>query len=104
MQSFLGKINFLRKFIFDYSQVVKPMQEMVRKDVIYKWEKMEKDVISLIKQEITKAPALYNPYFKNYFLLYTFASNTSPVTILILKDDHNNEWVYIFYECQIIRT
>ncbi len=39
MQSFLGKINFLLKFIFDYTQIVKPMQEMLRKDAIYKWEK-----------------------------------------------------------------
>ena len=25
MQSFLGKINFLRKFISDYAQIVKPI-------------------------------------------------------------------------------
>lgn len=49
MQSFLGKINFLRKFISDYVQIVKPMQEIVWKDKIYKWDKREKDAFSYIK-------------------------------------------------------
>lgn len=35
MQSFLGKINFLWKFISDYVQIVKPMQDMIKKDVVY---------------------------------------------------------------------
>lgn len=34
MQSFLGKINFLYKFIFDHAQIVKPINEMVKKDVV----------------------------------------------------------------------
>lgn len=36
IQYFLGKINFLRKLIFDYTQIMKPMQEMVKKDELYK--------------------------------------------------------------------
>lgn len=34
MQSFLGKTNFLYKFISDYTQIMKHMQEMVQKDAI----------------------------------------------------------------------
>lgn len=35
MQSFLGKINILLKFISDYVQIVKPMQDMIKKYVVY---------------------------------------------------------------------
>jgi len=42
MQSFLGKINFLQKFILDYAQIVKPMQDMIKKYVVYTWGKKEK--------------------------------------------------------------
>lgn len=35
MQSFLGKINILQKFISDYAQIVKLMQDMIKKDAIY---------------------------------------------------------------------
>lgn len=91
MQSFLGKINFLCKFIFDYAQIFKPIQEMVKKDSIYGWDKGVKDAFSYIKQAITKSHALYSPDFSKDFLLYTFSSNTSLVVVLTQKDgSHNN--------------
>ena len=37
MQSFLGKINFVRRFIPNFAQVVKPLQFLVKKDVPFKW-------------------------------------------------------------------
>ena len=37
MQSFLGKINFVRRFVPNFAQVVKPMQFLVKKDVPFKW-------------------------------------------------------------------
>ena len=42
MQSFLGKINFVRKFIFDFAKIVKPPQEMIKKDSNFKWTKERK--------------------------------------------------------------
>jgi hypothetical protein len=33
MQSFFGKINFVRKFIPDFTETIKPFQRIVRKDV-----------------------------------------------------------------------
>ena len=31
MQSFLGKINFVRRFIFDFIEIVNPLQDMIKK-------------------------------------------------------------------------
>ena len=39
MQSFLGKINFMRRFISDFAEIVKPLQEMIKKDFNFKWTK-----------------------------------------------------------------
>ena len=36
MQYFLGKINFVRRFIFDFVEIVKPIQEMIKKDTNFK--------------------------------------------------------------------
>ena len=49
MQSFLGKISFLRKFILDYAQIVKPMQDMIKKDAVYNCGKREKYAFAHIK-------------------------------------------------------
>ena len=37
MQSFLGKINFVHRFVPNFVQVVKPLQFLVKKDVPFKW-------------------------------------------------------------------
>eukprot|EP00253_Pinus_taeda_P004886 PITA_04886 len=87
MQFFLGKIMFLYKFISNYAQIVKPMQEMVKKDAIYKWDKREKDAFSHIRQTIVEALTLYNLNFNKDFLLYTFTSDTSLEVVLMHKDD-----------------
>lgn len=91
MKSFLGKINFLRKFISDYIKKVKPLPEMIKKYSIYKWDTREKDAFDRINQAITKSPTLYDPKFSKYFLLYTFAFDTSLAMILTQKDDQDNE-------------
>ena len=35
MQSFFGKINFVRKFVSSFAEIVWPMQLMMKKDVVY---------------------------------------------------------------------
>lgn len=82
MQSFLGKINFLRKFIFDYAQIVKPIQEMIKNDAVYSWGKKDNDVFACIKKAIAEEFVLYNPNFKKYFLLCTFTCDTSFAAML----------------------
>ena len=42
MQSFLGKINFVRRFISDFAEIVKPLQEMIKKYSNFKWTKERK--------------------------------------------------------------
>lgn len=91
MQSFLGKINFVPKFISDYARILKPIQEMVKKDAFYKCDKRENDVFPYIKHTIAEAPAFYSPDFNKYFLLYTFSSDTSLFIMLTQKDELNNE-------------
>ena len=52
MQSFLGKINFVRRFIFDFAAIVKPLQEMIKKDSNFKWTKERREAFDKIKESI----------------------------------------------------
>ena len=49
MQSFLGQINFVKRFVSSFSEIVKPLQNMIKKDFIYKWGDLEKQSFSNIK-------------------------------------------------------
>jgi len=42
MQSFLGKINFVHRFVPNFSETVKPLQHMIKKNDESKWGPTEK--------------------------------------------------------------
>ena len=91
MQYFFGKINFVRKFISGFAEIVCPMQLMMNKYVVYKWSDEAKKAFQQSKEAITKAPALVSPDFDKEFLLYTFSFDVSYATILTQKNDEGNE-------------
>lgn len=82
MQYFLGKINFVKRFFHDFSRIVLPLQNMIKKNFVFKWEHNERQEFEMIKQSIVNAPFLTTPNFLNAFTLYTFSSDTSYVMVL----------------------
>jgi hypothetical protein len=91
MQSFFGKINFVRKFTPDFAEIIKPLQKMIHKDSEFKWDDEQKDAFNNIKAAISWAPILRSPDFNRDFNPYTFASDQFLAVVLTQKDDDNNE-------------
>jgi hypothetical protein len=58
MQSFFGKINFVRNFTPDFTKTIKPLQKMIHKDNEFKWDDERKISFSNIKASISQAPVL----------------------------------------------
>ena len=94
MQSFLGKINFVRRFISEFSEIVKPLQEMIKKDSNFKWTKDRKVAFEKIKESIS--PTLQSPNFDNEFIIYTFTSDHSIVVVLTQKNEDREEFPVSF--------
>ena len=61
MQSFMGTINFMQRFVPNFAQIVKPLQLMVKQSVQFKWTNVEKNTFSKIKTAIAHAPSLNDP-------------------------------------------
>ena len=95
MQSFLGKIKFVRRFIFDFAEIIKPLQEMITKYFNFKWTKERMEAFENIKQAIAEAPTLRSPNFDNEFnILYTFSFDHSIALMLTQKNGEGEEfWV-----------
>jgi len=49
MQYFMGKINFARQFVVNFFEIVKPLQDLVKKYVIFKWGEPQKITFGIIK-------------------------------------------------------
>eukprot|EP00253_Pinus_taeda_P029494 PITA_29494 len=101
MQSFLGQINFVKRFVPDFSQIILPLQTMIKKNSVFKWGSPEKEAFELIKQSIINALALNTPNFSNNFTLYTIASDCSYAAVLTQINDHNLEAPISFYSSNL---
>jgi hypothetical protein len=73
MHSFLGNINFVIIFVPRFVEIVKPLQDMIKKDAKFKWGSEENASFEKIKENIEWALALMIPDFNKYFIIYTFA-------------------------------
>jgi hypothetical protein len=82
MQSFFGKINFVRKFTLYFAETIKPLQKMIHKYVEFKWDDEGKSSFTNIKTAISQAPLLRSSDFRKFFFLYTFYSNQSLDAVL----------------------
>ena len=82
MQSFIGKINFVRRFISDFTKIVNPLQDILEKDFNFKWTKERREAFSKIREDIAEAPILRRTNFDNEFILYTFDSDHSIAVLL----------------------
>ena len=63
MQSFVGKVNFVRRFIPNFAEIVKDITRMLKKEVEIKWTIESKHSFEDIKRAPTQAPILISPDF-----------------------------------------
>eukprot|EP00253_Pinus_taeda_P023419 PITA_23419 len=101
MQSFLGQINFVKRFVPDFSRIVSPLQTMIKKNSNFKWGLDEHELFNLIKQDIINAPSLATPNFSKSFTLYTFASEKSYAAILTQANQEKAEAPIAFFSSNL---
>jgi hypothetical protein len=97
IQSFLGKINFLRRFIPNFVELVKHITGMLKKGSEIKWRTEAKDSFQSIKQAISDAPVLISPDFEKEFLIFSFASQDTLAAALLQKNSEGFEQPIAFF-------
>jgi len=87
IQAFLGTINFLRRFVPNFAEIVKLITSMLKKDNKVKWTTEAKASFEHIKKVISEAPVLSSPDYLKDFLIFSFASEHTIVAVLLQRDD-----------------
>ncbi|XP_057863202.1 uncharacterized mitochondrial protein AtMg00860-like [Cryptomeria japonica] len=87
MRSFLEKINFVCKFITKFTKIVKPLNDMMKKEAKIEWSQEAKDTFNQIKQSIVEAPVLTIQDYTLLFYIHYFASLQSCSTVLMQRKD-----------------
>ena len=63
VQSFVGKINFLRWFILNFAEIIKKIIVMLKNDQEVKWTVEARSSFKNINQAITEYPMLVSADF-----------------------------------------
>jgi hypothetical protein len=85
LQSLLGKINFVRRFISNLSQKVLPFSQLLRikKDQKFVWGDEQQKAFDEIKQYMKEPPVLVPPQLNKPFKLYVGADTQTIGSALI---------------------
>ena len=83
----MSQVNFLRRFIPSFAQILMNITNMLRKDHEIKWIVEAKKSFKDIKQAISEAPMLVSLKFEKVFLVFSYASE-HPIAFFskILRD------------------
>lgn len=83
IRSFHGLASFYRRFIKDFSTIAAPLNEMVKKHVVFKWRKSQKWAFNDLKEKLSSTPLLSLPNFEDIFEIECDASGIGIRAILI---------------------
>lgn len=74
IKSFVGIAGFYRRFVPNFAQITKPLQDLLKKGVRFEWGHDQSVAFNTLKEALTTAPILRYPDFSKQFVLTTDAS------------------------------
>jgi hypothetical protein len=74
VRSFLGMAGYYRRFIENFSKIVKPVTELLKSNTKFKWSEACEKSFQELKKRLTIAPVLTLPDIKKDFVVYYDAS------------------------------
>jgi len=58
IQAFMGFANFYRRFIKDFSEIARPMNDLTKKNTLWNWDTEQQQAFDILKKKFTEAPVL----------------------------------------------
>jgi ribonuclease HI len=103
LQSLLGKINFLRRFISNLSGKAQPFSPLLRlkKESTFTWGQDQQQAFDEIKSYLSKPPMLMPPIRNKFMKLYISASD-STLGSMLAQEDENGEERAIYYLSRVL--
>jgi len=90
VQSFIGFLNYYRRFIHNFAKIAHPLHNLTKKNVKFLWTDECEQSFSNLKSQFTSAPVLSYPDRNSEFLVETDSSNFAIGAILSQKSKKDN--------------
>ena len=85
--SFLGFFNFYQPFIYQFSHIAKPLNELTKKDTPWSWGMKQQDTFETLRKQITSEPVLRQPQLDQQFEVEVDMSGYTIGAALMQKDE-----------------
>ena len=87
VQSFLGFCNFYRPFIYQFSHIARPLNELTRKETLWTWGEKQQEAFEMLRKRITSEPVLKQPQLEQPFEVEVDASGYAIGAVLMQRDE-----------------
>src|SRR5258707_4554077 len=116
VQSFIGFMNFYRRFIWNFSEIARPLHALTQKSKNWSWGAAEQQAFDVLKNAVTSAPTLAFPSKSGLFRLECDTSNFATGAVLsqqqedglfhpigfMSKSFSNTEWNYQIHDKEML--
>ena len=75
LRSFLGLVNYYRRFIKGYSNITSPLTDMLKKGRVWEWNARCQQAFDRLKRAITEEPVLALPDYTKPYEVHTNSSD-----------------------------
>jgi hypothetical protein len=83
VRSFLGLASYYRRFILDFSKLVKPITSLLKNDIKFNWSSKRNEAFEQLKVLLTTAPVLAQPDIEKPFDVYCDTSSSGLDCVLM---------------------
>ena len=105
VRSFMGLLQFFRRFIKDFSKLAAPLTNLTKKgEGIQKWDNECDKAFEYLKKAITTAPILIAPDWKKPFRCHIDASSAAVGGTLTQLDESGHDKVIAFFSKKLSLT
>jgi hypothetical protein len=91
VRSFIGFCNFYRRFIKDYAEFCKPLNDLLRKTTIWDWTDERHAAFEKLKAVFLSQPVLVIPDYTKPFIIEADASLFATGAVLLQEDSNGEE-------------
>ena len=94
VRQFLGHAGFYRRFIKDFSKIVKPLYKLLEKDAKFLWDEDCKRSFHELKAYLTTTPIVRAPNWQLPFVVMCDVSDLAIEAVLVQREERNPYVVY----------
>src|SRR5271155_5331676 len=82
VRSFLGFGNYYQRFIHTYGDLIKPLNDLLKKNIQFKWNQERQETFNILKKKFRELPVLQMPDMTKPFMVESDTSKYASGVIL----------------------